>query len=80
MYNKFKHSNSEIVGVRSSLAATKLKKQKTLVNKIKKLKIKSSKPEYLKRKYDIIIPQMNGINLKRRVNFLKKFDKFENPI
>ena len=36
--------------------------------------------EYLKRKYDIIIPQMNGINLKRRVNFLKKFDKFENPI
>jgi len=76
MQAKFKHSNSEIVGLsKNSLAATSkanehklIKKQKTFT-KIKKLKIKSSKPEYLKRKYDIIIPQMNGISLKRRVNF-----------
>ena len=77
MQAKFKHSNSEIVGLsKNSLAAGTsktnehklIKKQKTFT-KIKKLKIKSSKPEYLKRKYDIIIPQMKGINLKRRVNF-----------
>jgi len=33
----------------------KFKKQKTL-GKIKKLKIKSSKPEYLKKKYEICVP------------------------
>ena len=36
----------------NNLPATYTQKQKTF-NKIKKLKIKSSKPEYLKRKYDI---------------------------
>tara|TARA_B110000285_G_C14952050_1_gene527301 strand:+ start:220 stop:405 length:186 start_codon:yes stop_codon:yes gene_type:complete len=46
----------------------KIKKLKTF-SKIKKLKIKSSKPEYLKKKYDVIIPQMLGISLKKKVNF-----------